>query len=38
VMNVALIKGYEYGVVVSHINISSWYLNKEENSSYETKE
>lgn len=38
VMNVAPIKGYEYGVVVSHINISSWYLNKGENGHYDTKE
>lgn len=29
VMNVAPIKGYDYGAVVSHINISSWYASNE---------
>jgi two-component system CheB/CheR fusion protein len=29
VMNVAPIKGYDYGAVVSHINISSWYASQE---------
>lgn len=29
VMNVAPIKGYDYGAVVSHINISSWYTSNE---------
>ena len=29
VMNVAPIKGYDYGAVVSHINISSWYASEE---------
>jgi two-component system CheB/CheR fusion protein len=29
-MKVAPIKGYEYAAVVSHINISSWYINQQE--------
>jgi two-component system CheB/CheR fusion protein len=29
VMNVAPIKSYDYGAVVSHINISSWYENQD---------
>jgi two-component system CheB/CheR fusion protein len=27
VMNIAPVKSYGYGAVVSHINISSWYIN-----------
>jgi two-component system CheB/CheR fusion protein len=30
VMKVAPIKGYEYAAVVSHINISSWYISQQE--------
>ncbi len=29
VMSVAQVKNYDYGAVVSHINISSWYINQE---------
>ncbi len=28
VMNVAPVKGHEFGAVVSHVNISHWYLNE----------
>jgi len=37
VMNVAPIKGYDYGIVVSHINISSWYFNIEEDGIHDAK-
>jgi two-component system CheB/CheR fusion protein len=32
-MKVAPIKGYEYAAVVSHINISSWYISQQEKGS-----
>ena len=32
-MKVAPVKGYEYAAVVSHINISSWYISQQEKGS-----